>query len=39
LAAEVENLFITPSLKKGKKQKPKLEFDINDDNIEEEVNP
>ena len=39
LVAEVENLFITPSLKKGKKQKPKLEFDIIDDNIEEEVNP
>jgi hypothetical protein len=39
LVEEVEKLFITPSLKKGKKQKPKLEFDIIDDNIEEEVNP
>ena len=46
LVAEVEKLFITPSLKKGKKQKPKIEFDIIDDNIEEddklieeEVNP
>ena len=39
LVAEVEKLFITPSLKKGKKQKPKLDFDIIDGNIEEEVNP
>ena len=28
-----------PCGQKGKKQKPKLEFDIIDDNIEEEVNP
>ena len=39
LVAEVEKLFITPSLKKEKKQKPKIEFDIIDGNIEEEVNP
>ena len=34
MVAEVEKLFINPSLKKGKKQKPKIEFDIIDDNIE-----
>jgi uncharacterized protein YjbI with pentapeptide repeats len=39
LVAEVEKLFITPSLKKEKKQKTKIEFDIIDDNIEEEVTP